>query len=371
MNILYLADPSKKSHDIKWMDFFVNRSDRIFLICREEFKNKIDQSIFASKGIKIVGFIHDFSVIRPLKTTKSLLIILSAIKKYKIDVFHILYAEPNALWALFKNLFKCRTGLTTRGTDILVTIAHYGYFKKIQDYYVYPLYRVALRNFDFITCTSNSQKEKIIQITNSKVTPLIIRTGVNFTSIMKTSSNKSVSIDGKYILFPRTMKPLYNHEFAIKSLKYLNERIKSSYTFVFLDKDSEDSRYVSTIQKLINQYLDLNILFLDRQGEKSFCYLLKKASLIVITAKSDGSPVTAMEAMALGIPVILPPLDYDNDIFGDWIFKFDTWKETELASTIAKVLDGTFDSKIKMAKEIIFKYADKEKEMKKLLKLYS
>jgi len=370
MNILYLADPSKQSHDSKWINFFIGRFDNIYIICREKFINKVDYSYFENNGIKIVGFVSDFSIVRPFSTIKNYLFIRSVIKKYKIDIFHILYAEPNALWALFNNSFNCKVGLTTRGTDILVAISQYGFYKKFQDYYVYPLYRFALRNFDFITCTSNSQKDKIEQITNHKISPHIIRTGVNYSSIMKTESNNNITIDGQYILFPRTMKPLYNHELAISSLKFLNDKIKSSYTFIFFDKNSEDSDYVKSIQKLMNQYANIKILFLDRQDEKSFYHLLKSARMVVITAKSDGSPVTAMEAMALGIPVILPPLTYDSDIFGEWIFKFDSWDEKELARTITNVLSGIFESKKKKAQKVIRKYADNEKEMTRLLKLY-
>lgn len=370
MNILYLGDPSIKSHDLAWMKYFAIRNNQVFVIHRKATSKQIDQDYLSNLGIKLIGGINDFSLLRPYSTIKTFLFIKSVICKLNIDVFHILYAEPNALWALFKDNFKCKVGLTTRGTDILVTITQFSLLRKIQDHYIYHLYKSALKKFDFITCTSNNQKDKIEQITDCQVSPFIIRTGVNYTSIMKTASNYSVSIDGKYILFPRTMKPLYNHEFAIRSLKLLKSKIKSSYTFVFLDKDSDESNYVSSIQKLINQNTEIKIMFLNRLDEKPFYYLLKRASLMVITAKSDGSPVTAMEAMALGTPVILPPLNYDNDIFGDWIFKFDAWEEKKLASTITKVLNANMDCKIKMSKEIIFKYANYENEMTKLLKLY-
>jgi len=370
MNILYLCDPSIKSHDLTWMKYFAKRNNRVFVIHRNTVSKHIDTDYLTNLEIKLIGGINDFSILRPFSTLKTFLFIKSIVIKLNIDVFHIIYAEPNALWALFKNNFKCKIGLTTRGTDILVTITQFSLFKKFQDYYIFPLYRSALKKFDFITCTSNSQKDKIEQITDYLVSPFIIRTGVDFASIMKTASNNSISIDGKYILFPRTMKPLYNHELAISSLKFLNDTIKSSYTFIFLDKDSEDSGYVRSIQKLINQYFDINILFLERQDKKSFIYLLKSTSLVVITAKSDGSPVTAMEAMALGIPVILPPLNYDSDIFGDWIFKLESWDANELAKTITKALTGICHSNTKKAQTIIHKHADTEKEMAKLLELY-
>jgi glycosyltransferase involved in cell wall biosynthesis len=167
------------------------------------------------------------------------------------------------------------------------------------------------------------------------------------------------------------MKPLYNHEMAISSLRFLNKKIKSSYTFVFLDKNSEDSAYVKSIEELMNQYTDIKFLFLERQNEKSFCHLLKSARLVVITAKSDGSPVTAMQAMAFGIPVILPPLKYDDEIFGEWIYKLDSWDEKALANKITTALSDIFEGKKIKSRDVIRKFADYETEMTKLLDLYN
>lgn len=370
MNILYLADPSRQSHDLKWINFFEGRFNNIYIVFRERSSYRIDYSYFENKKITIIGAINDFSIFRPLSTIKSYLFIRSVIKKYKVDIFHIFYAEPNALWAIFKNSFNCKIALTTRGTDILVTISEFGMYNKVQDYYVYPLYRFALKNFDFITCTSKSQKDKIEQITNHKISPYIIRTGINFSLIKRTETNNNISIDGEYILFPRNMKPLYNHELAISSLRFLNKKIKSSYTFVFLDKNSEDSAYIKTIEGLMGQFTDIKFLFLKRLDEKSFCHLLKSARLVVITAKSDGSPVTAMQAMAFGIPVILPPLKYDDDIFGEWIYKLASWDEEELAKMITTVLSDIYESNKIKAQKAMQRFADFETEMTKLLNLY-
>jgi len=371
MNILYFAEPSSESPDSQWMKYFVRKPNKVYLICRRKFKNRIGYPKLVKEGIQIIGYISDFSMVRPFSTFRSFLFIKSAIRKYNIDVFHILYAEPNALWAFFKNYFNCKIGLSTRGSDILISLNKHSQLNNIQDYYVYPLYKKTFMKFDFVTCTSNNQKKIIEQITNGRCAPHIIRTGINYGSIVNYISNDTSSvIDDKYILFPRSMRPLYNHEFAIGSLKFLTRQIKSSYTFVFLDKNSRDKSYVEFIQKLLDEYDDLKYIFLDRLDQSALYSLYRNASLVVMTPRSDGSSVCAMEAMAFGIPVIMPPLDYDLDLFGDWVFKLKTWDKLKLAKLLSLVLSNDNKYKTNKAKRIVSEKGNREIEMKKLLQLY-
>src|SRR5690606_31958261 len=102
-----------------------------------------------------------FSILRFNKTIKTAYRIRSIIKQYNIDVIHILYAEPNALWANFKFLFKTPLILTTRGTDILKTIADFSISKRLIGKISFFLYRRAFNNFDQITSTSENQKRLI------------------------------------------------------------------------------------------------------------------------------------------------------------------------------------------------------------------
>jgi glycosyltransferase involved in cell wall biosynthesis len=146
--------------------------------------------------------------------------------------------------------------------------------------------------------------------------------------------------------------------------------VKSSFVFVFLDKNSRDRDYVRHIQQMLDDYMDIKYVFLDRQDQNGLYQLYRNASLIVMTPKSDGSAVTIMEAMAFGIPVILPPLEYDEDLFGDWVYKLKNWDESELAELISTAISNDNSEKLKKAKQIIREQGNREKEMEKLSQLY-
>jgi trehalose-6-phosphate synthase len=83
---------------------------------------------------------------------------------------------------------------------------------------------------------------------------------------------------------------------------------------------------------------------LPKQKQEGIWELYKRAELIVMTPKSDGTPVSGMEAIALGQKLILGPLKYDEDIFNQAsCFKLKKWDTKELASQIKYALGSDFE----------------------------
>ncbi|MEL7001955.1 MAG: glycosyltransferase, partial [Bacteroidota bacterium] len=127
LNILYFADPNTV-HDIKWIEFFTKRElCKAYLICRPhqykqylETPGLIDQC--KASNILVMKPVKYLSIKNWIATIKGVRYIDSVIRKNEIALIHVMYAEPNALWALFKFVFRIPMLLTTRGTDILYTI---------------------------------------------------------------------------------------------------------------------------------------------------------------------------------------------------------------------------------------------------------
>jgi hypothetical protein len=124
VNILYLADLSS-IHDRKWIDYFlVNGFSNSYVILRKIHLNSNKEWIKRC-GYRVIGTISDHSVIRFYRTFATLVKIRSLIKRYGIQCFHILYAEPNSLWAVYRKFLGCPTIITCRGTDVLKTIPEF------------------------------------------------------------------------------------------------------------------------------------------------------------------------------------------------------------------------------------------------------
>src|SRR5690606_19613969 len=116
--------------------------------------------------------------------------------------------------------------------------------------------------------------------------------------------------------------------------------IKREYVFVFVDNNSPVISYVEKIKKRMLEVKDASFCFLPSQQPASIFALYKQASLVVMTPKSDGAPVSAMEAMACKAPLILPPLNYDQDLFGEGVCRLNSRSPQELAKKIEQILTG-------------------------------
>lgn len=374
LNILFLADPNS-IHDIKWMSYF-SREHKCFLLARKQHAEKLGPENFdkfeSEFNIKILGSIEDFSIRNFLGTIAQYRIIKKLIKEENIDLMHIMYAEPNALWAFFRSNVNIPILLTTRGTDVLKTIPEFFEGSGLLNRMVAYLYRKSFIKTDSITCTSIRQKASVLKLTGAKVkSPHIIRTGVDIQSILSdTASYKKEELSvKKCVFFPRAMRPLYDHELAIDSVALLPETIRKEFSFVFVDKNSADKAYTSMIEDKIKQSA-ADFIWLENLDQKTLFETYKNASLCVMTPKSDGTPVSAVEAMLCKVPLILPPLEYDPDLFAEGVLFFKERTAASLSSLIEAVLKGQILPDIEKAYENALHLADRNKEMNKLGMIY-
>lgn len=374
MNILYIADPNSV-HDIRWINSFAEKENfRCFIIGRKHHLDhyRRSQRLLLNERVRIVGYVEDPSTIRPWETCFGALRIKVAIYKHEIDILHLMYAEPNSLWSAWKWLFRIPVIVTTRGTDVLKTIPAFSYSKNLLSRIVTWKYRQALSNADWITCTSASQVRALRRM-GVRTTATVIRTGVDFNLIRSAiTKGRGKSIERPFVLMPRNMRRLYNHEFTLGAIRILDQKFKSRYAFVFLDSDTVEKQYYHAIRDTA-QHVDADVRFLPSLSQLEWLGLCCRASLVVMNPWSDGSPVTAMEAMACRVPVILPPLEYDEDVFAD-AFCFEEWTEVSLKNAIEKILD----SGAEIIKELtdknfenVYRNGNTKTEMQKVENIYT
>jgi glycosyltransferase involved in cell wall biosynthesis len=140
---------------------------------------------------------------------------------------------------------------------------------------------------------------------------------------------------------------------------------------VFLGKDRGDKSYQAKLEAKMKGVSDARFVFLEHLKQETIFELFKRASLVVMTPHSDGSPVSAIEAMIAKVPVILPPLDYDEEVFGN-VFKLKSWDAQDLSDLILTILTDKHDvsAQINRAYASALSYGNFNIEMVKILKLY-
>jgi glycosyltransferase involved in cell wall biosynthesis len=372
LNILFIADPNS-IHDIRWLNFICEQgNNQGFLICRMPlYEAYIENASELSRKIAVLGSVVDPSTVRPWRNLAQAFKIRRLIRKHKVDILHILYAEPNALWAMFKLFFNVPVIVTTHGTDILKTIPAFFTGKTILFKLISCQYRMAFARVDHFTCTSHSQMQILRGLGVTR--PMsVVRTGVDLELIRSSNLNMahSLGIRRPFVLMPRNMKPVYNHELTLDAIALLAGSVRETFSFVFINADTKDSDYFSKMYEKART-IHATIHFCRSLTHEEIISLSKQASLILMNPLSDGSPVSAMEAMACMVPVILPPLPYDPEVF-DGVLSFEGWNAKALSNSIGKVLDGESPvQRLERLADRIEKEGNIKVEMNKLMSIYN
>ena len=202
---------------------------------------------------------------------------------------------------------------------------------------------MAFKKADWVSGTSLSQLKSIENFSHRSNNLSVIRTGIDIELIQRNTDTYFPLNDSQpFILFPRYIKPVYNHELALRAISLLPLPLKNNYKFVFVGKDSGDNDYQRKLEDIIKNLGEVKIEFIRKQTQKALFELYKKASLVIMVPKSDGSPVSAMEALICESKLILGPLEYDADIFSDNVIKMETWEPQELMEKITNMLQTSF-----------------------------
>ncbi|WKV13428.1 glycosyltransferase family 4 protein [Marivirga harenae] len=338
MNILFIADPNS-IHDEKWITYFTNSQGfKTYIIARKP--HFVEYSNRDLNSLPIIKSISDFSFFWIFRTIRSARIIKKTILSYDIDVINIQYAEPSALWCLLRWYFKKPMVITTLGTDVLKTIPEVFAKKNFINKLVGPAYQYVFSKADWVTGTSQRQLDSITEFSGRKDKMTVVRTGVDLERLKTdTRSFFPLKDDKPFILFPRYIKPIYNHEFCLRAIDWLPIKLKKKYRMVFVGKDCGDIDYQNSLMETMSKMTDVDFSFIGKQKQEAVFELYKKSALVVMTPVSDGSPVSAMEVLLCGVKIILGPLDYDQDIYSENVVRLSSWDPTELSETITTLLD--------------------------------
>lgn len=352
IHILFFADPNS-IHDIKWMSWFSSKSNyKCFLVSRTI--HPLPQNI---KNIIFLGHLNDFSVFKPWKNQKDKKRLNQWMKNYQIDLVHVYFAEPNLLWSKVIDK-KIPVVLTTRGSDVLVSLKQFIKSPQWSQTYLAKVYKNRLNQCQAIISTSSKQKRFLIEKYRVNTPIYVVRTGVDIGRFIENIGDRNV------IFFPRNMKPLYQHELALQAIQLLPKEVRLSYEFVFINKDSSDKEYVKQITQLINQTA-AKIHFLDSLNPDEYFKMLSQSKVVVMTPKSDGAPVSGMEAIASGANLVMPNIGYDQDLFEKALF-YQPQNVENLRLKIMEALSNNMFVNLGDYKEKV----DRDVQMKKVEAIY-
>ncbi len=374
MNILYICTPYDV-HDRKWMTYFSDKADcNLFATWESNFDNKLgpeDYEFFKEKKIKPLKSIRPFTFKNPFQVWQSVRDLKRIIAENNIDIVHLLFATPHAIWGAY---IKTPYIITARGSDVLIVIPDLlksSGIKKIQNIYLFYIFRKSFNKAALITGTSLRQLESI-NIHLSPSAPVeLIRSGVDFETINKIENDvflPEVLKGKKYIFSPRYIRPIYNVELQVEAIALLPQSVLSEYVFVFMYGDGD---YLSKMKTSLDAIQGLNYLILDKLSQIEMWTIYKYAALTYMVPHSDGTPNSALEAMAAECPLILRDLAaYDKDLFDGTCVKLKDATPQCFADAIVRCLDN-YPKELKAAAlQKVSQYGNRTIEMEKLYSWY-
>jgi glycosyltransferase involved in cell wall biosynthesis len=364
-------------HDIKWVSFFSNRPDfeAFFLVQEHEMYLMTPErrQQFAELNITVEGPIKSYSLWRFWENRASLKKINEVIRVRKIDVVHPLFATPFSLWTT--NL-AVPSVITTRGSDIHVVLAGLGkgsVLKQIHGKLLLKRFQSAFERASAITCTSKGQLNRINSIFGTKLRAEIIRTGVNVDEInqLEPSLKLPPIFSGKKIIFlPRYIQPIYRTELQLKAVMELPDELRPQLALVLIKGARTSSNYMTKIEGLLKE-CGLPFQIFDSLSQHEMWSMFKLSSLAIMTPKTDGTPNSALEAMAANCPLILGSFNYDEDLFSE---PFCQRMKSDSASELGELIQGSLKNypqeKLNAAFENVSKFGNRPVEMGRIEKLY-
>ena len=349
---------------------------KVFLVTESQNDPNVDQDTLkkiADSDITLLPSIDSFSITRIPATLRSISKLRSYIKEYKINLVHVLFATPYALWVNFIGL---PTVITTRGSDVLLVLPE---LRKngLRNRALNFLFKRAFQKASMITSTSKVQVEELHRNYKTQKN-MLIRTGVDVDLITSDLTQYLPNgLTGKEIVFsPRYFKPVYNLEIQIEAIKQLPARILNRYTFVFIktfvfNKSFKDKQYVDDTLEQLSKADGLDYVILDALEPQQMWAIFRYAKLTLMTPLSDGTPNSALEAMAARCPLITSDLNYDEALFSNTCLKCNPKDAIDVMSKIILALENYPLNLIDNAFRAVNEHGNRKKEMQKLINLYS
>jgi hypothetical protein len=369
-----MASP-ESVHDIKWMSFFSEDiHNKVYLItekCGQRPLSEDIEKMLSEKNITLSGAITPYSLLKPIKLIRSVRFVRRICKEQNIDIVHAFFATPYAMWAYFTGK---KYIITTRGSDVLHVLP--GLKKqglnKLYLLILYGIFKKAFKKATFITSTSYVQVEKIKQLfklTNTEV----IRTGVDVDIIDLKIDKSFLPLplqQAAYINSPRWIGPLYNSKDQALAVLMLDEAIIEKYIFVFYTNINTTAVYLNKFEKILQRNKRIKYLIFSELPQQNILACIKFASLNIMIPDRDGTPNSALEAMAARSPLIMGNFAYDEDLFKDTCIRLKENTAEALSASIINTLNNYPAGLLENAFKRVSEYGNRPVEMNKVKMLY-
>lgn len=174
-----------------------------------------------------------------------------------------------------------------------------------------------------------------------------------------------------FVLSPRGMRPLYNHETITAAFATLG----TPHQLVMTGRNADAEYLERLLAELARQGAAERVRVIDDVSDDDMLVLYQSAGVVVSAPVSDSFPITLLEAMACGTPIVAGDLPPVRAVLEDLVPEalVPTFDMAEMAAAMRRALELTPDARHRLAmalRERVVATADYETNMLRMEELY-
>ncbi len=310
MRICYFAD-GRYVHTHRWMRYFSERGHDVHLISFAQLETRHVRAVEEAGG-KYHGEIIGFHLKRFWVTLGEILRLRRILAREKIDLLHCQFLGANAWYGALSNFRPLI--VTVMGGDICGKGWRPG--DDPRERWLTPF---ALRRADLITCWSSRLTETVHEYSPPETPVEVVHGGVDLERFCPGERPRyllerwSLPADAQVVLSSRLMRPLYNLDrIAAAAVEVCRRNPRAYILFAHLN-EAKDESYEARVHGIARKSeVSDRIRFIGPIPYEEMADHYRLADVTVSIPGTDGTPMTALESMACGTPVVVSDIpDYD------------------------------------------------------------
>lgn len=178
------------------------------------------------------------------------------------------------------------------------------------------------------------------------------------------------------VLSPRILWPLYRIDLILRGFARFREQRPDAVLLLVRYREEQFPEYGRGLDRLIQELgLTEHIRSLPTIPNREMAQYYRLSSCTVSIPSTDGTPMTVMESLACGTPVIISDLpEYDPEILRpeETVLRVDPADPAALSVALARIVTepGLRERLVTQGAGIVAERADEEREIGRLIELY-
>jgi len=249
--------------------------------------------------------------------------IVRVIEKISPDIVHAQSLGIGVPALLSKKILKFPYAVWGQGSDVY-----------LPDWFTKLTSKTIIKNANSVIALTEDMKRAMQAIYNRDIT--IVPNGIDLKEYTSELPVQNVERAEKRILFVGRLHPVKGTQYLLGAMSIVHRELREAK--LILVGDGEEREHLETLTD--NLGIRECVEFAGRVPHERVKDYMNQAEVFVLSSLSEGFPVTILEAMACGLPVVATRVGGIPDIIEDGTngYLVDTMNQEQLAEALLKLL---------------------------------